>query len=248
MCSKEEKEMQYIASISYGKDSLAMLEVIKENSLPLDRIVHAEIMATPTIPADLPEMMEFKDKADKIILKRYGIKVERIHAPKSYEEYFYQIVKGKKSKNAGKIYGWPFTRGAWCNSRLKMSVLNKFNKKNITQYIGIAVEEINRYGVLRENKRSPLIEHGWTEKMCYDWCKENDLLSPIYQHSFRGGCWFCHNQRLQELRNLRKNHPKYWELMLRWDKDSPNTFKADGKTLHDLDKMFEMEDRQITMF
>lgn len=27
--------MQYIASISYGKDSLAMLEVIKENSLPL---------------------------------------------------------------------------------------------------------------------------------------------------------------------------------------------------------------------
>lgn len=49
--------MKYIASLSYGKDSIAMLEVIKQNKLPLDRIVHAEIMATPNIPADLPEMM-----------------------------------------------------------------------------------------------------------------------------------------------------------------------------------------------
>ena len=156
--------MEYIASLSYGKDSLAMLEVIKENNLPLDRIVHAEIMATPNIPADLPEMMKFKDKADKIIKSRYGIEVERIHATKSYEEYFYQIIRGKKSKNAGKIYGWPFTMGAWCNSRLKMSVLSKFNKKDITQYIGIAVEEVNRFGVLRERKRRPLVEYGWTEK------------------------------------------------------------------------------------
>ena len=107
---------------------------------------------------------------------------------------------------------------------------------------------VNRFGVLRERKRSPLVEYGWTEKQCYDWCKENDLLSPIYEHSFRGGCWFCHNQRLQELRNLRKNHPKYWELMLKWDKDSPCTFKSDGKTLHDLDKRFEIEDRQISIF
>lgn len=240
--------MQYIASVSYGKDSLAMLEIIKENNLPLDRIIHAEIMATKELYADLPEMVEFKDKADKIILERYGIEVERIVAPKTYEEYFYQVVKGKKSKNAGKIYGWPYQKGAWCNSRLKMSVLNKFNKKDIVQYIGIAVEEVNRYGILRENKRSPLIEYGITENYCYDWCKENDLLSPIYQHSFRGGCWFCHNQRLQELRNLRNQHPQYWELMLKWDKDSPSTFRANGKTVHDLDKRFEIEDRQITMF
>ena len=49
--------MEYIASISYGKDSLAMLEVIYQNNLPLDRIVHVEIMATKDITADLPPMM-----------------------------------------------------------------------------------------------------------------------------------------------------------------------------------------------
>ena len=47
--------MQYIASLSYGKDSIAMLEVIKKQNMPLDRIIHVEIMATSTIPADLPE-------------------------------------------------------------------------------------------------------------------------------------------------------------------------------------------------
>ena len=81
--------MQHIASISYGKDSLAMLEVIKQHGLPLDRIVHVEIMATKDIPADLPPMMEFKKKADEIILDKYGIPVEHLTAPHTYEEYFY---------------------------------------------------------------------------------------------------------------------------------------------------------------
>ena len=81
--------MEYIASISYGKDSLAMLEVIHRNSLPLDRIVHVEIMATKDIPADLPPVMEFKKKADAIILDKYGIPVEHISAPHSYEDYCY---------------------------------------------------------------------------------------------------------------------------------------------------------------
>ena len=70
--------MEYIASISYGKDSLAMLEVIHRNGLPLDRIVTVEIWATKEIPADFPEMMEFKAKADRIILEKYGKVVEHI--------------------------------------------------------------------------------------------------------------------------------------------------------------------------
>lgn len=43
-------------------------------------IVHAEVWATDTIPADLPPMVEFKSKADKIIKQRYGIDVEHICA------------------------------------------------------------------------------------------------------------------------------------------------------------------------
>ena len=72
----------YTLSLSYGKDSLACLGAIEELGLPLDRIVHAEVWATDTIPADLPPMVEFKAKADKIIKERYGIEVEHVWATK----------------------------------------------------------------------------------------------------------------------------------------------------------------------
>lgn len=71
---------QYILSLSYGKDSIACLEAIKRLELPLDRIIHTEIWATDTIQADLPSMVEFKEKADKIIKDRYGIEVEHVCA------------------------------------------------------------------------------------------------------------------------------------------------------------------------
>lgn len=234
--------MEYIASISYGKDSLAMLEVIHRNSLPLDRIVTVEVMATATIPADLPPMMEFKAKADEIIYKKYGIRVEHITAPKSYEDYFYYKCNGKKSRNAGKIYGFPLQKGNWCNSRLKVDVLDRIQKGAIT-YIGIAADEPSRFHTLSETKRSPLVEYDWTESMCRDWCKANDLLSPIYTTALRGGCWFCHNQGINQLRKLRRNYPDLWALLLKWDKDSPVSFKGDGHTVRDFDKRFQMEEQ-----
>lgn len=86
------------------------------------------------------------------------------------------------------------------------------------------------------------MEAGWDEAYCRKWCEENDLLSPIYTTATRGGCWFCHNQGVEQLRLLRKNYPEYWALMLKWDKDSPVTFHADGHTVHDFDRRFQMED------
>ena len=59
--------MEHILSLSYGKDSLACLGAIEQLGLPLDRIIHAEVWATDTIPADLPTMVEFKKKADATI-------------------------------------------------------------------------------------------------------------------------------------------------------------------------------------
>lgn len=233
--------MEYIASLSYGKDSIVIPAICKRHGLPLDRIVHVEIMATPTIHADLPPMVEFKKKADKIIKERYGIEVEHITAPKSYEEYFYSVFQ--KGKHKGKIYGFPMQSGAWCNSRLKVSMLNQFNKADTTQYLGICADEPNRIERLDGTNKIPLpAQLGYTEKMCYDLAKSLDLLSPIYENATRGGCWFCHNQSVDQLRKLRKKYPEYWELMLKWDKDSPTTFRPDKHTIHDFDKRFSMEE------
>ena len=112
-------------------------------------------------------------------------------------------------------------------------------------YIGIAADEPSRFHNLIGNKKSPLVEVGWTERQCREWCEVNGLLSPIYTHSARGGCWFCHNQGIQQLRLLRQHYPEYWALMLKWDNDSPVTFTSSGHTLHDYDKRFQMEDEHL---
>lgn len=230
--------MEHVLLLSYGKDSIACLGAIEQLGWPLDRIIHAEVWATDTIPADLPPMVEFKAKADAIIKKRWGFEVEHV-SNKSYEHYFYKTRKSGKS--SGQIHRFPMTCGAWCNDRLKTRILDKC-KKNAISYIGIAADEPNRFSRLTGRKKSPLVEAGWTEAMCREWCEKNDLLSPIYTTATRGGCWFCHNQGVNQLRLLRRNYPEYWALMLKWDKDSPVTFNANGKTVHDFERRFEAED------
>ena len=241
--------MEHILSLSYGKDSLACLGAIEELGLPLDRIIHAEVWATETIPADLPPMVEFKAKADKIIKERWGIEVEHIRASycrgsanPTFEKIFYQT--RKSGKYTGSLVGFSTTLARWCQD-LKINAVKEANAVNGIRYIGIAIDEPNRFSNLSDNQISPLVEIGWTEADCRKWCDDNGLLSPIYTNSARGGCWFCPMQTLQQLRILRKSYPDLWALLLKWDKDSPLSFHADGHTVHDFEKRFALEDKGV---
>lgn len=252
-------------------------------------------------------MIEFKKKADKIILDRYGIEVEHTfaiagasrhtknnstdiltkeetkgesmdsltlselgvmkdlkcqHCPASekqtYEKMFYHIPKRRRNVAGGAIQrdrpdGVPSSEDAvvqlyaqnecFENNKFSDSSIVQGAKINIVQYLGIAADEPKR---IQKHTRPgiilPLVDAGWDETYCRQWCEENNLLSPIYTTSARGGCWFCHNQGVNQLRLLRKEYPDYWELLLKWDKDSPTTFKPDGHTVYDYEKRFKAED------
>lgn len=243
--------MEYIASISYGKDSLAMLEVIAQHGMPIDRIVHVEIMATKEIPADLPEVTQWKQYADGVIWQRYGIAVEHIHAPKTYEELFFSVPK-RKAYNADKqgwIRGFPSLRSQWCSKELKVNVMRKLSRKSV-QYIGIAADEQQRHYQLSETVRSPLVEHNVTERECLRICQQIGLLSPTYLQSKRSGCWFCTAQPVNQLRLLRKEHPLLWKKLLEWDNASPIPFRHAGLgnrevTVSDFDKRFALEEQGL---
>lgn len=128
---------EYILSLSYGKDSIACLFAIEQLGWPLDRIVHAEVWATDTIPADPPPMVEFKAKADAIIKERWGIEVEHVCAMRdgkklTYEDLFYHVPVRKCKSGGGspdsrlsegvgatadssfRPCGWPHQIGSWC--------------------------------------------------------------------------------------------------------------------------------------
>lgn len=109
------------------------------------------------------------------------------------------------------------------------------------EYLGIAADEPKRFGQLSDTKRAPLVEFGIEEELCWLYCKHEGILSPAYDIGFRDGCWFCHNQGIDQLRNLWAKYPDLWQILLKWDKDSPVSFKADGHTVRDFDKRFRLE-------
>lgn len=88
---------EYIARISYGKDSLKMLDVIFTRNLPLDRITTTDVWATDTVSANLPPMEEFKARMDERIWNLYRVDVEHLCArnkdgsKKTYEQMFYHV-------------------------------------------------------------------------------------------------------------------------------------------------------------
>lgn len=97
-------DREYIARISYGKDSLKMLEVIHSRGLPIDRITTTDVWATDTISANLPPMDAFKARMDQRIWELYRIEVEHLCArnkdgsKRTYEQMFYHVPQRKNSQ------------------------------------------------------------------------------------------------------------------------------------------------------
>lgn len=238
--------MSYIANISHGKDSLKMLDVIKSRGLPLDRIITVDVWATDTISADLPEVTEFKKMMDMYIKGKYGIQVEHLCARDAngdkitYEKVFYRMRNG--IDNRKQIYGFPTLKGPWCNDRLKMNARKGAVKAGDIEYIGIAFDEPKRHKIISDARIAPLVDFEIDEDLCGLHCMYEGILSPTYCDSCRDGCWFCHNQSVGALRALRKKHPQLWQLLLKWDLDSPVTFKPE-RTVHDYDRRFEYEEK-----
>lgn len=235
--------MRQVASISYGKDSLAQLEVKFRHNEEITDIVTADIMATPEIPAYLPELVEFRERMDEEIFLRYGVKVTHVRSDKTFLDLFYRPLT-KRSKYTG-IYGWPPVFGHWCMKHLKKFPIEEYFKgMECVQWIGIAADELERHGQLNERLRSALVEHNVTEADAMAICRDLGWVSPTYLHSGRDGCWFCPCQGIDQLRRLYNDFPEYWALMMAWDKDTDKRFKIDN-TLSAYDERFYWESKGL---
>lgn len=227
--------MKYINFLSFGKDSIAQTILIKEQGYPLDETVFVDIKFDADTSGEYPAMAAWIPIAENILLSEFGITVKHLTAKYTFYDYFYK--KKSKGNHVGDNYGFPYVRGAWCNSRLKLDVISQYVSSlndRVTEYVGIAFDEPSRYErLIKKNTdkityRSPLFENKITEKQAFEICRPYDLISPKYDGGgFRGGCWFCGKQPLAELYELYSNYPDYFNKLLEMEKDSPCTFKPD---------------------
>ena len=201
---------------------------------------------------EFPEMHEHINKLEKYV----GIEFVRLHPLQSFDYMLTErpVKKSGKSKIHRIGYGWPSPLRRWCTGR-KLDIIKKYynSQSNFTSCIGFASDEIKRVPVVSKKRypeRYPLIE--------FD-VSENDALQYCYTHGFDWGglyelfgrvsCFCCPLKRIGDYRKLRKHRPELWERMLRMDDElGDNRGFLGYKTVHDLDRRFACEDRQMDLF
>ena len=245
--------MKYIASCSFGKDSLATIILAHLHGEPLDEILYVEVMFDEGISAEIPEHREFIFDRAIPKLESWGYRVTIVRGRETYLDRFYHIcVKGK---SIGKKKGFPMVGACDINRECKLRPIREFMKSqpsDTVQYIGIAADEKKRIERLRDGKISLLAKYGFTETEAADLCRDYGLLSPIYEFTNRGGCWFCPNARDGELRHIREYHPELWRKLLKLEEEPYlagakwNTLK--NISLHDKENKFYWEDQQLSLF
>ncbi|MBR4672066.1 MAG: phosphoadenosine phosphosulfate reductase family protein [Bacilli bacterium] len=230
--------MKYIASISFGKDSLAMLLRLIEENKPLDEVVFYDTG------------MEFEciyKLRDKIlpILKEHKIKYTELR-PKEpfFYTMFYKPVK-KKDGSSANGYSWCGGRCRWGTTE-KLKALEKYSKGNY-EYVGIAYDEPQRLNKERKgNKLFPLAEWEMTEKDCLKYCYDkgfnwNENGIELYSILDRVSCWCCANKNLKELKNYYKYLPFYWGKLKELQSKTSRPMKYNKYTVFDLEERFKNE-------
>lgn len=244
--------MKYIASCSFGKDSLATILLCLKHGEPLDEVVYCEVMFDRGISGEVPEHRDFIYDRAIPFLEKNGVKVVILRSATTFIESFYRVCK--KGKCAGKIIAWPLC-GKCCIQRdCKLTPINAYKQslgRDVTQYVGIAYDEQERLIRLEAGKTISLLEqYQVTELDAVELCKQYGLYSPIYQFAPRNGCFFCPNAKMRELRHLYDHHPDLWNRLLKCQ-DAPN--KATelfnrNFTITEIDELFQAEDRQLCLF
>ena len=238
-----------IFNSSFGKDSMGTLILAAEQGIPIDRVMYCEIKFNNEISGEHPLMAEWIPTAEKRLKELFGITVDHAYSGVSFEEQFYKVKQ--KGNHVGDRYGFPHVVSAWCNSRLKLDAIRKyqaqFGNDEVTHFVGIAYDEPLRWERMlkkqteKQKYRSLLVERKLTERDAFEICKRYDLLSPMYSVDgiYRGGCWFCPKQCLADLYGLWKNYPELYEKLLEMEPYSHNTFKPNGVTLESLAERFK---------
>lgn len=231
--------MKYIASVSFGKDSLAMLLKLIEEHKPLDEVVFYDTG------------MEFQCiylLRDKMlpILKKNNIKYTELKPEQPFEYTMFEKPVKKRNGTISKGYSWCGGRCRWGTTE-KLKALEKYCKGNF-EYIGIASDEQRRLIKDRKgNKLFPLADWKMTEKDCLNYCYakgykwEEDGIE-LYSILDRVSCWCCCNKNLKELKNYYKYLPKYWNKLKLFQSKTDRPMKYNKYTVFDLEEKYAKEE------
>lgn len=195
----------YWASVSGGKDSLYMLNLILHNlnRYPLDGVVHFELEIDFPFIHDVIDYMESE-------CKRFGIPFYRIKPRTEWIEFYDK-------------YGFPTRKARWCNDKYKLDSLKQLKEFLLTKgcyvvnYIGYCADEMNRVQTEIQQKQKniyPLVENGIVEGTILEWAKHQPIYNDYYKYNKRCGCMWCPMASMVNHAYLLHYYPAEYERMI----------------------------------
>ena len=239
---------KYVASCSFGKDSIAAILLAKEHDEPLDEAVYCEVMFDDKVSGEVPEHRDFIYGTAIPALERMGVKVVVLRSQQTYVGLFTgRVTRGPKK---GMVRSFPICGRCAVQRDCKIKPIEQYKKSlpsGTMQYVGIASDEQERLLRLDGNQKISLLDkYNCTEQDAKELCRQAGLLSPVYEFTDRGGCWFCPNAKKAELRHLYDYHPDLWARMLELQAIPGKTTEKFNRTqtFADIDASFRLEDEQ----
>jgi 3'-phosphoadenosine 5'-phosphosulfate sulfotransferase (PAPS reductase)/FAD synthetase len=250
--------MKYIATISYGKDSVAMVDLLLRNNYQVDYIIYNETFAEFSL------MYEYKKKIDEYFKSRYNKEVITLKPLTTFEEWCFGVIRDKKSKFYGAIRGVPsIAEPCYWRREAKVKPAEKWIKKNIKGkykiYLGYTLDEIDRKQK-DKNLLYPLIDDFKMKEIdCKKYLIEREMENPLYRYFNRTGCAFCPFQNERSFYQVYKYFKETWDYMkdiekkLFWYKENGMKVKncywfAGNKICEDMEKEFRKADLQQNLF
>lgn len=211
--------MVYIATISGGKDSVAMCDLLLKNNYPVDYIIFNDTKK------EYLEMQTYIYKLIDYFKSRYKKDIIITHPIKTFEDGIYsKVSKSKKESRNGDFRGLP-TQSFPCHLRndLKIYPTEKWIKENIKGkykiYFGMTTDEPNRI------KRDeiciyPLFdEFKMSEFDCKQYLINQDMENPLYRHFKRTGCRICPFKSEADWYNTYHYYKDVWNEAIRIEEE-----------------------------
>ena len=191
--SRREENTVHIATISGGKDSVAMCDLLLKNGYPVDYILFNDTTNEFKLMYEYVKKLKvyFKDRYNKEIIITTPIRNFK-------DSILRKVIRSKNNRN-GQYVGIPVANGeAICHLRktLKINPTDKWIRKNIKQdykvYIGFTIDEKSRAKNSNKKEIYPLIEYfNMTENDCKQYLINQEMENPLYKHFARTGCKLC---------------------------------------------------------
>lgn len=241
---------KYVASVSWGKDSVAMLLLLIALKWRIDLVLFVNT------GKEFKAVYAVRDKVLEL-LKVNNIPYVEIDVSEEFDRlmYTHRINTRDGSDKIG--YGWCGGACRW-GTALKLGTIDKYirtylSEYEVYEYVGIAADESERISG-DERKIYPLHELGVTEMQALDICYMNGLLYEeqgvfLYEILDRLSCWCCRNKNLKELKAMYYLLPEYFTGLKQIQLQFPHMpMKGEGASVFELEKRFKKEGRMRSLY